>query len=393
MKKYFLILAVLIAAVMITANNCDPVCGDGTCDSGEDQSSCFEDCGNKTTPQPTPYCGDGTCNSGESCSTCSSDCGSCPITKGNLSVQSTPSNASVYINNNFVGYTPYFNQSINAGTYNITLIKFGYSSAKMVVNVNAGQLTSIYPTLTINTTTNTTTNITLCGNGVINAGEECEISVANGACVNCAVICNSGYTENPTTHACVSGSNTTTYSCTGSGFANAVLCTGDSANLTMNTTRTLVSACGSPKCEYTCGTGYVKNATANICQLNTTTTYSCVGSGFANAVLCTGDSNNLTMNTNRTLVSACGSPKCEYTCGTGYVKSGSSCVLNSTACTDSDGGVNPSVYGNVSSGGTNYFDNCVSNVTLNEGYCTVSGINVTALNCGNISICQAGRCI
>ena len=73
MKKYFLILAVLIATVMITANNCDPVCGDGTCDSGEDQSSCFEDCGNKTTPQPTPYCGDGTCNSGESCSTCSSD--------------------------------------------------------------------------------------------------------------------------------------------------------------------------------------------------------------------------------------------------------------------------------------------------------------------------------
>src|SRR5262245_53826762 len=41
-----------------------PCCGDGTCSSGEDSSSCFVDC----------HCGDGTCNAGENTSTCPGDC-------------------------------------------------------------------------------------------------------------------------------------------------------------------------------------------------------------------------------------------------------------------------------------------------------------------------------
>jgi hypothetical protein len=46
-------------------------CGDGSCNNGEDCSSCDGDCGS------CGYCGDGSCNNGEDCTSCDSDCGSC----------------------------------------------------------------------------------------------------------------------------------------------------------------------------------------------------------------------------------------------------------------------------------------------------------------------------
>ena len=50
---------------------CDPVCGDGTCEPSESCSSCAADCG------ACASCGDGTCNGGETCTTCAGDCGPC----------------------------------------------------------------------------------------------------------------------------------------------------------------------------------------------------------------------------------------------------------------------------------------------------------------------------
>jgi hypothetical protein len=47
-----------------------PVCGDGTCDSGESKASCPSDCG--TT---SPKCGDGLCNGTETKASCPGDCG------------------------------------------------------------------------------------------------------------------------------------------------------------------------------------------------------------------------------------------------------------------------------------------------------------------------------
>lgn len=47
-------------------------CGDGTCDTGEDCSSCPVDCG--ACPSS---CGDGTCDPGEDCASCEADCGAC----------------------------------------------------------------------------------------------------------------------------------------------------------------------------------------------------------------------------------------------------------------------------------------------------------------------------
>jgi cysteine-rich repeat protein len=61
-----------------------PSCGDGTCDSDEDCSTCEQDCG-----ICVPFCGDGTCDVNESCSTCESDCGGpCASVCGNGVVES-----------------------------------------------------------------------------------------------------------------------------------------------------------------------------------------------------------------------------------------------------------------------------------------------------------------
>ena len=66
-------------AGLLTSNGCGdgggtgPICGNGSCESGEDCSTCPGDCGDCN-----PVCGDGICESGEDCSTCSADCGDCP---------------------------------------------------------------------------------------------------------------------------------------------------------------------------------------------------------------------------------------------------------------------------------------------------------------------------
>ena len=54
-----------------------PVCGDGTCDPGENSSNCVADC-----PVVT-VCPNGICEAGEDCNTCTADCGACSPNCGN----------------------------------------------------------------------------------------------------------------------------------------------------------------------------------------------------------------------------------------------------------------------------------------------------------------------
>jgi lysophospholipase L1-like esterase len=84
-----------------------PECGDGTCDPGEDQCNCPDDCGTPPSTETSctdgidndcdndtdcddsdclgdpacPYCGDGTCDPGEDQCNCALDCGTPPSTE------------------------------------------------------------------------------------------------------------------------------------------------------------------------------------------------------------------------------------------------------------------------------------------------------------------------
>jgi exonuclease III len=85
----------------------EPYCGDGTCDPGEDQCNCPDDCGTPPSTETSctdgidndcdtdvdcddsdcfgdpacPYCGDGTCDPGEDQCNCPEDCGTPPSTE------------------------------------------------------------------------------------------------------------------------------------------------------------------------------------------------------------------------------------------------------------------------------------------------------------------------
>ena len=62
-------------AEAICGLECEPTCGDGLCDPGEDPESCPGDC--------PLFCGDGQCTPGdETCVTCAEDCGACECGDG-----------------------------------------------------------------------------------------------------------------------------------------------------------------------------------------------------------------------------------------------------------------------------------------------------------------------
>jgi len=56
---------------------CPAVCGNGNCEAGESCKTCDKDCG------ACPSCGDQFCAANESCETCAQDCGKCAPTCGN----------------------------------------------------------------------------------------------------------------------------------------------------------------------------------------------------------------------------------------------------------------------------------------------------------------------
>lgn len=105
----------------------------------------------------------------------------------------------------------------------------------------------------------------------------------------------------------------TAFNCTGSAPANATLCAGDDAGLTADTARILVAACTAAKCEYTCDSGFIQSGSTCIPQ-----TFSCTGPVPADATLCAGSDTGLTADTPRTLAASCTGEKCAYTCDSGF---------------------------------------------------------------------------
>ncbi|HUU74510.1 MAG TPA: PEGA domain-containing protein [Methanoregulaceae archaeon] len=67
---------------------------------------------------------------------------------GNLQVSSSPSGAAVYVDGNYYGHTPTTVGNLAPGSHSVSLRLSGYQEWAGTVTINAGQTTSISPTLT-----------------------------------------------------------------------------------------------------------------------------------------------------------------------------------------------------------------------------------------------------
>lgn len=152
-------------------------------------------------------------------------------------------------------------------------------------------------------------------------------NTANSKCIyECDTV--AGYTYDPVGTTCIA-------SClTPPNATIATMCTGDSTGLTTPTTSKIVATCSAPndatnKCEFTCNTGYSFDAVNKTCVAIVPV---CTDIPSATvATVCPSDDTSLTVSTPSTVVTACSAPagsapKCEYTCNSGYVKSGNTCI-------------------------------------------------------------------
>jgi len=92
------------------------------------------------------------------------------------------------------------------------------------------------------------------------------------------------------------------------------------------------------------------------CNTQACPTYSCTGTTPINANLCTGDDTGLTVDTSKTVVTTCGAPKCEYTCSANYTLDGGLCKFNKPASlTGTCAGTSISLSWSAVSGATGYY--------------------------------------
>ncbi|MCK4332096.1 MAG: PEGA domain-containing protein, partial [Thermoplasmatales archaeon] len=75
-----------------------------------------------------------------------------PVVKGTISVDSTPSGASIYLNNEYKGETPLTIIEVSPGTYIIILKLEGYEDWSTIVQVSAGETSYVNETLPTTTT-------------------------------------------------------------------------------------------------------------------------------------------------------------------------------------------------------------------------------------------------
>lgn len=115
--------------------------------------------------------------------------------------------------------------------------------------------------------------------------------------------------------------------------------------------------------------------------------YNCTGAAPSHATICDGDDQGLGSDTPITLVSGCGTPKCEYACNNPYIKYGSSCCLpdcSGKVCGDDGcGGSCGSCGANQSCSGGACVDNC-NDTCESLGYeCGTQTICGSSTSCGS----------
>jgi cysteine-rich repeat protein len=123
-------------------------CGDGICDSSEeDCDNCPTDCGQCN---PEPFCGDGNCDPDEACDVCVADCGTCQVdnTPPIINITSPLNNSTYYSNHITVFGNAYDNVGlvsvqVRVGTNGIWYETNGTGSWSKSVQLN-GNSTTIY---------------------------------------------------------------------------------------------------------------------------------------------------------------------------------------------------------------------------------------------------------
>jgi len=171
---------------------------------------------------------------------------------------------------------------------------------------------------------------------------------------------------------------------------NSTLCLNDDVGLTnTDVVITLKYFCSSPagsnpKCEVTCDTGYHK--LGKTCVPNI---YHCTG-GVSHSTSCSNDGINLTVNTDRTLVTDCSSPegsdpKCEVVCDIGYVKNGNTCVTLAPIILNGVLNVSNVVTGTQPTASWRTFNSVKCNLVSNTGYNNLNVCN-SLTSCASVSL-------
>ena len=73
--------------------------------------------------------------------------GSKPPSTGSITIQSTPSGANVYLDNEYKGFSPLTLSDVTAGSHVVTLKMTGYTDASYTIQVASGQSTQVLGTL------------------------------------------------------------------------------------------------------------------------------------------------------------------------------------------------------------------------------------------------------
>ncbi|NUN13670.1 MAG: hypothetical protein HUU55_08535 [Myxococcales bacterium] len=164
------------AAVEQCGLQCEGTCGNTQCDDSEDCGNCPEDCGRCTS------CGDLTCDTPETCENCPEDCGECPPPEWTgLCCEANPTPGCE--DSTITDCVCDLDTSCCTGTWDEACAQLAQGACGLDCPPICGDL-ECEPTETCSSCPTDCGKCVTCGNGKVDAGEECEA----GQTTTCAAL-------------------------------------------------------------------------------------------------------------------------------------------------------------------------------------------------------------